>query len=154
MAVDPAAVAIGTTIVACFASGFLPFVTVELYVVALGSLAPRPLLPVLLVLAALCHMLGKAVVYFAGRGLERLPPGRFRARIAAAQARLDRRAKVGDALVFVSAAAGLPPFYVVTAACGVIGYDFRRFFLLGFVGRLLRFATLLYLPHLARTLMP
>jgi membrane protein YqaA with SNARE-associated domain len=143
---------VGSTAAVFVASGVFPLVNAELSVVTLGSVAPRPLLPVLLVVATLSHMVGKALVYLAGRGAERCPIPALRRRVAAARGQVDARTKLGTALIFVSAAAGVPPFYLVTVASGVLRYRFSHFFLVGFAGRLLRFAALLLLPNLADAL--
>jgi membrane protein YqaA with SNARE-associated domain len=152
VAFDTSPAALAMVVLTGIASGIVPFVNAEVYVVALGSMAPRPLLPLLLVIATLSHMLGKALLYWAGHAAERLPEGRFTRRLAAARAKFDERTTLGGALVFVSAAVGLPPFYVLTVACGVLGYSFRWFFVLGFAGRLLRFGALILMPELSRQL--
>lgn len=142
-----------STVAVFVASAIFPFVNAEVAIVALGTMAPRPLLPLLLVVATLSHMAGKAVTYLAGRGAERLPFPALQRRVAAVRAKLDTRATaVGAPLIFLSAVVGLPPFYLVTVASGVVRYPFLAFFLVGLVGRLLRFGALLYLPQLARTL--
>jgi membrane protein YqaA with SNARE-associated domain len=151
-AYDTPLVAILSTLAVSVASGVLPFVNAELFVLFLGTVAPGGLLPVLLVAATLGHMGGKALTYLAGRSVERLPPGRFRRRVEAARERARAHARVEGALVLASAAIGFPPFYLVTVASGVVGFPFARFFLLGFAGRLLRFAAILWLPQLARAL--
>jgi membrane protein YqaA with SNARE-associated domain len=151
---DPATALLSvlSTIALFVTSGVVPFVNAELAVIALGAMAPPPLLPVLLVVATLAHMAGKSLTYLAGRGTERVPWPWLQRRVAAARERLgDRTRTLGAPLIFVSAVAGLPPVYLVTVASGVVGYRFAGFFLLGFVGRLLRFGALLLLPELART---
>jgi membrane protein YqaA with SNARE-associated domain len=152
-AYDTTFLTIVSTIVVSIASGLLPFVNAELFVVFLGTVARGPMLPLLLVLATLGHMIGKALLYLAGRGVDRLPAGAFRRRIEAARTRASAHGAVEGTVVLASAAIGFPPFYLVTVAAGVMGFRFLHFFLLGFAGRLLRFGALLFLPPLARALM-
>ncbi len=147
-------VALAVTLAACFAGAIVPVVNAELYVLSLGAVAPPALLPPLVLAATLAHMAGKAVLYCAGRAADRLPPGRLARRVAAARARLEGRARLGGALVFASAAVGVPPFYAVAVVSGALRYDFRRFVVLGFAGRLLRFAALIALPAAARAWWP
>ena len=54
-----------------------------------------------------------------------------------------------NGLVFVSAAAGLPPFYILSIAAGMLHFPLPRFVLLGLTGRAIRFAVAVFLPHLA-----
>ena len=148
-----AALTIASIVAIFVASGILPFVNAELSVLALGAMAPPPLLPALLAVATVAHMIGKSLTYLAGRGTERLPWPWLHRRVDAARAKLgDRTRTLGAPLIFFSALVGLPPFYLVTVASGVVGYHFAGYFLLGLVGRLLRFGALVYLPHWARTL--
>ena len=143
-----------STVAIGVASGILPLVNAELYVLFLGAVAPRPMLPALLVVATLSHMVGKSVTYLAGRCLDRLPACAFTRRVAAARAGLERRRAVGGALVFASALTGLPPFYAVAVGSGVVGLNFGTFFVAGCAGRLLRFGGLLLVPGVARALTP
>ena len=143
-----------TTVVAIsIASAVIPVVNAELYVLGLGSITPRPMLPLVLVLATLGHMAGKSLMYGAARGVERLSFPALQRRIEKARAKLENRTTLGGTLVFVSAATGFPPFYVVTVAAGAMRYSFPMFFVLGLAGRLLRFGVLATVPHLARTLL-
>ena len=49
-----------------------------------------------------------------------------------------------------SATAGIPPYYVMTLAAGAIRMDLTFFLVVGFIGRLLRFAFIVVLPQIAR----
>lgn len=151
---DGALLAFVSTVVIGVASGIIPLVNAELYVLFLGTAAPRPLLPALVVVATLSHMAGKSVMYLAGRSLDRLPDSAFTRRVASARARFGERPALGGALVFASALTGIPPFYAVAVGSGVVGFSFAGFFALGAAGRLLRFGALVFLPGLARALMP
>jgi membrane protein YqaA with SNARE-associated domain len=153
---DPstAVLALASVVALFVASGVLPFVNAELSLLALGSVAPRPLLLVLLVVATLSHMAGKSLTYFAGRSAEHLPIAALQRRVATTRGKLDGRTNLGATLIFVSATTGFPPFYLVTVASGVLRYNFLHYFVLGFGGRLLRFGALLLLPQLAGVLGP
>jgi membrane protein YqaA with SNARE-associated domain len=129
-----------------FASGVVPFVNIELFIAYLGVAAPHPLRPLLLVAATAAHMAGKSVLYLAGRETDRLPMGAFRRRVERARAKIAGRPSLGAVTIAVSAAAGFPPFYFVTVASGVVRYRFLHWLLIGFLGRLLRFAVLLVGP--------
>ena len=128
-----------------FLSGFVPLVNIEAYL--LGAAALLPGIPPLVVVvpAALGQMAAKAVLFLGGRGLVSLPL-RFRDRALAAAARLGTRRP--PAFVFTSALTGLPPFYVVSVAAGMLGFRPGPFLLAGLAGRLLRFGAVFALPGL------
>ena len=149
---DTALLAVLSTAVVGLASGIVPIVNAELYVLFLGAAAPRPLLPVLLVVVTLAHMGGKSVAYWAGRNFERLPGGRLRRWIAAGRSRFGERRTLGGALLFTSALTGLPPFYALAVGAGVVRYSYPAFLAVGTAGRLLRFGALLFAPAVARVL--
>ena len=144
----------GSTVLIFVASGIVPIINAELNIVLLASVAPRHLLPTLFVVATLSHMIGKSVMYLGGRGIDRWRYEPLKRRVAAARAKLEGRSELGAVLIFVSAVTGIPPFYAVTVVSGVMRYRFVPFFILGFVGRLLRFGGLLFVPAVARVLMP
>jgi membrane protein YqaA with SNARE-associated domain len=102
-----------------------------------------------LLVATLSHMGGKAVIYYASSAFERLPEGRFKERIRAAHAQAEKHSNLGTALVFTSSLVGLPPLYLITVVCGALRFPFAHFFAAAFVGRIIRFAALIMLPQLA-----
>lgn len=128
--------------------GIVPFFNVEVYLLSLSALSPQAAtLPVALA-ACLGQMAAKSLLYLAGRGLVKLPIGRAQDRIAAAAARLARAEGGAMTLVLTSALTGLPPFYAISLAAGVLRLRFLPFFVLGFGGRLARFAAVFILPRL------
>ncbi len=133
------------TLCAAFLSGFLPFVNIEAYLVGAAALLPGAHPLVVVVAAALGQMAAKALLFLGGRGIVSLP-SRLRERALAASTRLGTRRP--PALVFTSALTGLPPFYVVSVAAGLLGFRTGPFLLAGFTGRLLRFGAVFALPGL------
>lgn len=132
---------------AAFLSGFLPVVNIELYIVGAAALVPGCPPLVVVVAAALGQMAAKALLFLGGRGLVRLPSGHGERALALAS-RLAARQGSAPALVFTSALTGLPPFYVVSVAAGLLGFRAGHFLLAGLVGRLLRFGAVFALPAL------
>jgi membrane protein YqaA with SNARE-associated domain len=57
---------------------------------------------------------------------------------------------VGKLLYAASAVVGIPPFYVTTVAAGAVGMNFAFFLVVGFIGRLIRFALVVALPQMAK----
>ena len=137
-----------SALIVSFVSAIVPIVYMEVYVVILGGIVEPRLLPVVLVVATLSHMGGKAAIYYASSAFERLPEGRFKERIRAAHAQAERHSNLGTAVVFTSSLVGLPPLYLITVVCGAVRFPFLAFFAAAFVGRIIRFAALIWLPQL------
>jgi membrane protein YqaA with SNARE-associated domain len=55
--------------------------------------------------------------------------------------------------VLTSAATGLPPFYMVSVASGLIGVSFVQFALLGTIGRFVRFSLVVMFPQAVKALL-
>ncbi|HET8540571.1 MAG TPA: VTT domain-containing protein [Anaeromyxobacter sp.] len=139
------------TFVYCVASGFIPVVNAELFLVGIAALAPRETLPAVAALAAAGQMVAKCGMYLGGRGVVRLPKGKRHEDILRWQARVERwRSK--DLLVLLSAAVGLPPFFVTSILAGTLRFPFVRFLLAGYLGRLLRFGAIVAVPAFGRWL--
>ena len=128
--------------------GVVPFLNVEAYLVSVSALAPGASVWPVALAAALGQMAAKSLLYLGGRGLLRLPMGKTRARIEAATARLATAEGRGLAIVTTSAVVGVPPFYAISVAAGVVRLRFAPFLALGLTGRLVRFAAVFVLPRL------
>jgi membrane protein YqaA with SNARE-associated domain len=138
------------TLGVCALSAVVPFVNAELYLVAASALAPRGLVVPLIVAGAVGQMIGKTVMYYAGRGAVRLPSERLRKGIATVREKYGDRRALGDPIVFTSASLGFPPFYIVSVACGLLRVNVVRFIILGLVGRLIRFSIIVLAPQLIK----
>ena len=145
-----AAIALLTTFAYCVVSAVVPFANAEIYLLSAAALAPRELALPLAVAAALGQMAGKIVMYLAGRGAVRLPGERMRRALENVRATYTDRAAVGGLVLFASATAGIPPFYIVTIAAGVMRVPIARFITIGLIGRLIRFGTLVMFPNLLK----
>lgn len=138
-----------TSFAVCGLGALIPFLNTEVYLIGAAALTPRELWPPLVVAGTVGAMAGKVLLYFAGRGVVRLPGGRVKRGLAAMQARMEARPAAGMALYAVSSLVGIPPFYVTTVAAGAVGMNFTFFLVIGFVGRLVRFAAVVALPGMA-----
>ncbi len=139
-----------TTFGVCVAGSIIPLINTEIYLVSAVALSPASYVAPLVVAASLGQMVGKVVMYYAGRGVLRLPSERVRTRMVAMQARLQARPRAGAAILFASSVVGVPPLYVVSIACGAVRMNLAAFFVIGLVGRLIHFAAIAALPELYR----
>ena len=129
-------------------SGLVPVLNTEAYLLAVTAFAPSEHLLPVVVLTTLGQMISKSLLYLAGSGA--LSPrflGARAARLQELKSRLQRVPTGVTAVVFASAAAGWPPFYLVSLAAGSLRYSLARFVLVGGSGRLLRFAALVAVPR-------
>ena len=138
------------TSLSCFGltvvSAILPWVNAEVIVVSFAALAHSPAEVALVVVVATAgQMAGKCVVFWAGHRGERWRghDGRLSQRWRQLLTAKPWRAV---ALVLLSSAVGVPPFFLVTLAAGAAGVNFRRFLVAGTVGRLVRFGAIALLP--------
>jgi membrane protein YqaA with SNARE-associated domain len=136
------------TLVVCFLAGLIPLINAEVYLVGISIWAvKRPeQLPAIVILAALGQMIAKVILYYAGMGMFELPKGKWRDRIERARKYLDRWQKQPYLVYAASASLGLPPLYLTTFAAGAMRINFSLFCLIGFTGRVLRFAVLVAIP--------
>ena len=106
----------------------------------------------LAVCATLGQMAAKTLCYFSGQGLVRLAPARSAGMVQQLEGRLAHWETQTDLLIFLSALFGVPPFYLLPFVAGSLRIRFWRFFLIGCVGRCLRFGGLLAAPQLVKQL--
>ncbi len=138
----------GTCLTLAFLSAVFPFINAEVvllgYVVAARSDWREALLFAAIV--AVGQMVGKATMYWLGRGAARVPSERTRRSLAKWEARLRRSPRSVFSFVFLSASTGFPPFYVISVLVGTLRITFWKFFVVGLAGRLLRFGLIAMFP--------
>jgi membrane protein YqaA with SNARE-associated domain len=127
--------------------GIVPFLNVEAYLLSLSALSPQTATVPAVLAASLGQMAAKVLLYLAGRGLLKFPL-RSGGRLQEAAARFASSKGHADALVLASAVTGIPPFYGVSVAAGLLRFPLARFVVLGTLGRLLRFAGVFLLPRI------
>ena len=137
----------------CLASGFLPFVNAELFLLAAAAVAPHGLALLIVLCAAAGQLTAKTLMFMGARAATGSPRFSSNPRFAAVRARVAKTSSIGT-LVFVSAAARLPPFYLVSVASGMVRMRARTFVLSGFAGRLVRFAAIAFAPQLIMRFLP
>ena len=128
-----------------FASAVIPWINAEAIAIALPAIAHSPAeIAGLVIVVTIGQMAGKCVVYAAGRRGAGIGAGRFAERLARWQARATRSPWQAIGLVGLSSAAGMPPFYVMSAVAGAVGMNLGWFLAAGTTGRLIRFGALAF----------
>ena len=129
-------------------SALVPWVNAEVLMLAALPFARSPLhLALLVSLMTLGQMTGKSAMYWCSRRAALRPTLRMRHAMARWKARLDRHPRSALGLVLVSAAVGIPPFYMVSIVAGALNIAFGRFLVVGTFGRLVHFAALALAPQ-------
>jgi len=141
----------GGTFAVAVIAGLVPLVSVEVFLIGLVRLAVDRAaeLPAIVIAATLGQMVAKIGLYFAGRGLIELPRGRYKAKLEAVRARLDRWRTRPYVVYAISSVLGLPPFYLTVIAAGALRIRFAAFLAIGLAGRLVRFAVVVGLAWAA-----
>ena len=129
---------------ASVASGLVPFVNAEVVVAAAAVAVPRSQQWLAVTVCALGHMIAKAGLYALARWLPQRLPDRAVRHLERASEKAARIEQAGWTVILLSAFVGLPPFYVISLAAGMVRVNFAAFLTLGFVGRWARFAILAY----------
>lgn len=141
-----------TLAVVSFVSAIFPVVNAELAMVGLVAALPNPQVLPLVAVATGAQMLGKSMMYWAGRRGGRLASGRY----GQAMERWERRFRGSAAgvgvLVFVSSVSGLPPFYLISTLAGAFKTSFTSFLIVGSAGRFVHFTALGFFPAAIKSL--
>lgn len=136
-----------STLLISIASGFVPFINSELFLIVVTLSAGRmDILPVAAV-AALGQMIAKVIMYLSGRGIFKVTFKKYEEKVDAMMKKLHQWENKLDLILFLSAFVGFPPFYVLTVALGAARHHFIRFIVVGFAGRLLRFVLIMLFPQ-------
>ena len=136
------------TFLFCFAGGLVPVLNTEIYLMSISALAaPVAIWPVILI-ATSAQLISKTLVYLAGKGVIRFPLKRYENKMELVKEKFDQWKNAPYLFIFISAFAGIPPFYAVTFFAGLIRMDLIKFLIVGFLGRFLRFALAVQLPQL------
>ncbi len=136
--------------VVAFVSGVFPPINIEIFLLAAAAFTRMERLPAVVASASAGQMAAKALFYLAGRGLMKLPLGRYQSKFDEWSVRLGRSKRGVDVVMFSSASWGIPPFMVTPYLAGMFRMPFARFLVIGTAGRLLRFAAIMLIPVLVR----
>lgn len=141
-----------TTFIVAVISGVVPVVNIEIYLVWVAALTPSSLGVPITVLAAAGQMIGKTIMYLAAAGILKISVKEPGEKMASIKKKFESWKDRLSLFLFLSAFSGFPPFYVVSLAAGALRINFWRFLVAGLAGRLLRFALIVFFPHLIKGL--
>lgn len=142
------------------AGGLFPVVSVEVYLVGATALLSDSHLVAMAVAAGVGQTVGKLPYYFVGRGALRLPwlqrqaerstgKGRWSARVAGWRESAEHRPLWLAWTMLVSAFASVPPYMVMCVLAGTVRMNPFAFVAVSLVGRIARFALVVFVPGAA-----
>lgn len=133
----------GATLIVAALSGVVPLINAEIYLVAVAlAMKSVPLAIILGVIVALGQMVAKIGIYQASKGLTTKSSPKIQAKLDKAHAVMAKWKDKPMLLIFVSAVVGLPPFFLVAIVAGMLRMNFKKFMILGFIGRTIRFVSI------------
>lgn len=141
-------VVLGVTLLVAAVGGIFPFSPIEPVLLGVAALSRPSLLLPAVVLATVGQMASKVLLFAGGAKAHVALSPRTRGWVDRVSHQLRGRRGLQVATVLVSACAGVPPFYVVTVMCGVMGLRLRDYLIAGTVGRAIRFSAIVTLPRL------
>ncbi len=124
--------------------GILPWINGEVVVAGAALLTPQSGLPALVLACAAAQMSAKAVLYSVIRWVPERMPARARQFVNRVEVFRERRGLLVLA-VFSGSAVALPPFYLVTMACGMLRVPFPLFVIAGLAGTISRYGFLAWI---------
>ena len=135
-------------------SAIIPIFNMEAYVVVVYAKAPHSSLAssafVLAAVGSLGQNVGKMIWFYAARGAlnfpwlqKRLEDPKRKASYEKWRAQVEGRPVFSGVLTFISAAIGIPPFFVMAAVAGSLRMNVFVFFVAGLFGRVLFFWAIL-----------
>lgn len=123
----------------CALGGVFPWIAADAAVVGAALLLPPEALPALAILCGTAQMGAKSGLYALARwSPERLPAKAHVMLARASELRARHRRAIGLA-VFTGALTSVPPFYLVTVACGTTRVPFSLFATAGLAGNVIRY---------------
>ena len=141
-------IALATVALVAGIGGLLPVLPIEPVLIGIALTMPAWLAAPAIALATASQMATKLVLLHGSSRVAAKLSENKRALVQRVSARLATSRWTQRGTVLVSAAVGMPPLYVTTVACGVLGVRIRDYLWAGVVGRTLRFGALALLPRL------
>jgi membrane protein YqaA with SNARE-associated domain len=129
-------------------TGLAPVGTAEATALAAGALPSWSMRATTLAVFTLGHVGGKMLWFWLGTCESRITWPRLRRGLDRARTVASAHPTVGTGVMFTSAVASLPPFQLMASAAGMVGAAWSTFFVIAYVGRLIRFIAIASVPDL------
>lgn len=139
-------IALGSAIGVGFASGAAPIALAEATAMGAAAIPDVSLRCAVILAFTTAHLAGKALWYWVGTLEGHVTRPSLRRWLDRARTVAESHATLGAGLTASSALVSMPPFQLMTIAAGIVRAPAARFFIVAFVGRLIRFGVLAAFP--------
>ena len=129
-------------------TGLAPVAAAEATALAFGALPSWSLRLTALGIFTLGHVGGKMLWFWVGTCESRITWPWLRRWLDRARTVASAYPTVGTSVMFTSAIASLPPFQLMATAAGMVGISWPTFFVIAYLGRLIRFLAIASVPSL------
>lgn len=139
----------GGSMVVAFLAGLMPLISIELFLMGLGTLAQPTLGQIVLcaVLAASGHQVAKTITYYAGVGALEKGSGRVKQKVDTIRHKIEKWNKAPKLILGLSGGFGIPPLWILGfIARPLMGIGIVPFTLIVFFTRVGRFIVLVGIP--------
>jgi len=137
---EPWWLAVGTALGAGFVSGAVTIALAEMTALGAAAVESTSLRIAVVVAFTLGHVAGKGLWYWAGTQERRITRPSLRRWIDRAHTMAAQHPTLSLGVTFSSAAVSLPPFHLAAITAGIVRTPVVPFFVVAFLGRLLRFS--------------
>jgi membrane protein DedA with SNARE-associated domain len=137
-----------------FICGFIPVGGSEVFLVAITLLLPKgSILPILLIILLMVagQMAAKSIFYFGGKGLIKVSVKKNNKAYNNTAKKFKKWGTRIGTLIFLSAAIGIPPFFLTSFLSGSFKINYFKFLFFGSFGWLIRFSAIIIFPYLFKT---
>lgn len=147
----------GLAFLVALAGALVPVLSIELYLAGAAVAHPDGQLVAMVIVASVAQTFGKLVYYYMGRGVLNLPwlnrkaeraaqSGKWARRLADWREQAERRPVWASGVMFSSSLVSVPPYMVMCVLAGTVRMNVALFLLASLLGRLGRFALVVFVP--------
>jgi len=138
-----------TTIGVCFASGFIPIINAELYLIGIGLSGADHRWILYGLAAAIGQSAAKTCIYLLAKYSDRfLLSKKYQQNLQKVQAFQEKWKNAGVSVIFCSATTGFPPLFLTSIYSGLTQFNLIKFMIATFFGRWIRFSVILLFPNI------
>lgn len=141
-------------VLVAFVSALLPVISIEVYLVGATAVLGDGYLVAMVIGAGVAQPVGKLFYYYMGYGalnlrwLRPANPGRWTERTARLRRQAENRPIWISGVLLASAFASIPPYVLMCVLAGTVRMNVFVFLGVSILGRIARFALVVFVPHL------
>lgn len=135
-----------STLMVCIASGFIPLINAELYLIGVGLYESGHHYLLLATAAAIGQTIAKGIVFFISKHTQYFMSEKYTTKLKKLELMQKRWSKASLSVLFCSSSLGFPPLLLTSVYYGLVNLNFYQFITITLIGRWIRFAVILMVP--------